>query len=245
MLGLDGDLDPLIRPSDLPGAASEPAAEPVAAEPVAAVSAEQFLAGAPEGRFPDLDAARRQQRSARETLSILREAAERARRDHADAAAALRRARLAVDEANGRAAGNDEAARLLDDVLFDPPDAPSSSAPPASRGRSGRATRRPGHAARARRAGTGRAVGPRHAPHRGAGRRHPQPGSVRDGAVRAGQPVGRRVRRAPAAGRRVRGRARGPGPRHRVRARMPSKRPAPSWPRPSAPCRSRTCRPTT
>jgi hypothetical protein len=128
MLGLDGDLDPLIRPSDLPGSVSQPVAEPVAA-----LSAEQFLAGAPEGRFPDLDAARRQQRSARETLSILREAAERARRDHADAAAALRRARLAVDEANGRAGGSDEAARLLDDVLFDPPDAPSTSAPAASR----------------------------------------------------------------------------------------------------------------
>ena len=126
MLGLGGDLDPVIRRSDIPGNPDEPAAP--AAEPAAAVSAEQFLADAPEGRYPELDAARRQQRSARETLAILRDAAERARRDHADAAAALRRARLAVDEANGRAGKKDETARLLDDVLFDPPDAPSTSA---------------------------------------------------------------------------------------------------------------------
>ena len=130
MLGLDGDLDPLIR-RERPARAPCPSPWPT---PVAALDApSSSWPGAPEGRYPDLDAARRQQRSARETLSILREAAERARREHADAAAALRRARLAVDEANGRAGGSDEAARLLDDVLFDPPDAPSTSAPAASR----------------------------------------------------------------------------------------------------------------
>jgi hypothetical protein len=118
LLGLAGDLDPLIRRSDLPGA-NEPDAD---AAPVAAVSAEQFLANAPDGAYPDLDAVRRQQRSARETLSILREAAERARRDHADSAAALRRARLALEGASGRAAPVDEASKLLDDALFDTPD---------------------------------------------------------------------------------------------------------------------------
>ena len=125
LLGLDGDLDPVIRSGDLPGADATPDDSPE--PPPAVVSAEQFLATAPEGKYADLDGARRQQRSARETLSILREAAERARRDHADAAAALRRARLAVDEANGRRAVDpDEAARLLDDVLFDPPEGASS-----------------------------------------------------------------------------------------------------------------------
>jgi hypothetical protein len=118
MLGLDGDLDPLIRAGDLPGAATAAVETP----PPATMSAEQFLAGVPEGRFPDLDAARRQQMSARETLSILRDSTERTRRDHADAAAALRRARLAVEEASGRLnPADDEGSKLLEDAIFDPP----------------------------------------------------------------------------------------------------------------------------
>ena len=117
LMDLGLDLDPLIRRSDLPGANP---GDGVTA-PVAALTTEQFLATAPEGRYPELDAARRQQRSSRETLSILREAEERARREHADAAAALRRATVALEEANGTSAQAEEASALLDDVLFDPP----------------------------------------------------------------------------------------------------------------------------
>jgi hypothetical protein len=118
LMGLGLDLDPLIRRNDLPGAHPGEAD----ATPVAAVTTEQFLATAPEGRYPELDAARRQQRSSRETLSILREAAERARHEHADAAAALRRATVALDEASGTSAQAEEASALLDDVLFDDPE---------------------------------------------------------------------------------------------------------------------------
>ncbi len=122
LMGLGLDLDPLIRRSDLPGA--NPGADDAA--PVAALTTEQFLASTPEGRHPELDAARRQQRSSRETLSILREAAERARREHADASAALRRATVALDEATGTSARAEEASALLDDVLFDPEPEPAA-----------------------------------------------------------------------------------------------------------------------
>jgi hypothetical protein len=88
---------------------------------VAALSAEQFLAAVAEGIHPELDEARRRQRQARETLSILREAAERARGDHADAAAKLRRARGAFERASSASsrASLDEASALLDDFVFD------------------------------------------------------------------------------------------------------------------------------
>ncbi len=118
LMDLGLDLDPLIRRSDLPGAHAGDGE----AAPVAALTTEQFLASAPEGRYPELDAARRQQRSSRETLSILREAADRARREHADASAALRRATVALEEASGTSPQAEEASALLDDVLFDPPD---------------------------------------------------------------------------------------------------------------------------
>jgi hypothetical protein len=127
LMGLGLDLDPLIRRSDLPGATPASAG----AGPVAALSAEQFLTTAPEGRFPALDAARRKQRSSRETLSILREASERARREHADAAAALRRATVALEKASGTSASADEASSLLDDLVFDPPE--TESAPTLNR----------------------------------------------------------------------------------------------------------------
>ena len=94
LLGMHSDVDPIVSRSDLPGAAPEKS-------PVARIATEQFLATTPEGVHPDLDAARHRQRSARETLAILREAAERARRDHTEAAS---RGRLAA-AALGRAAG--------------------------------------------------------------------------------------------------------------------------------------------
>ncbi len=127
LMGLGLDLDPLIRRTDLPGA--NPEAE--APRAVAALTAEQFLASAGEGQHPELDAARRQQRSSRETLSILRDAAERARREHADAAAALRRATMALDEATATpVVDDDDGASLLDDVLFEPVEVPPP--PPAA-----------------------------------------------------------------------------------------------------------------
>ncbi|MGZ4785784.1 MAG: hypothetical protein ACXV5S_08935, partial [Acidimicrobiales bacterium] len=108
LFGLDSDLDPIIRRSDLPGLADD--------APVARLSTEQFLANTPDGLFPELDAARARQRSARETLSILREAADRARNDHADAAARLRQAATALADAGRR----EEAARAgaaLDEAM--------------------------------------------------------------------------------------------------------------------------------
>src|ERR1700712_1284781 len=88
LFGMQSDLDPVVGRSDLPGA---PSATPDAG-PVARITTEQFLADTPDGTFPDLDAARKRQRSARETLSILREATDRARREHTEAAAAARQA---------------------------------------------------------------------------------------------------------------------------------------------------------
>jgi hypothetical protein len=108
LLGLESDLDPVIRRSDLPGLADD--------APLARLSTEQFLAATPEGRYPALDAARERQRSARETLGILREAAERARADHAAAATRLRQAASALADAGRRA----EAARVgaaLDEAM--------------------------------------------------------------------------------------------------------------------------------
>jgi hypothetical protein len=99
LFGLDSDLDPVIRRADLPGLADN--------APVARISTEQFLATTPDGRYAELDKARARQRSARETLAILREAAERARSDHAAAAARLRQAATSLADAGRR----EEAAR--------------------------------------------------------------------------------------------------------------------------------------
>ncbi len=108
LFGLASDLDPIIRRTDLPGITGD--------EPVARLSTEQFLTTTAEGRYPDLDAARARQRSARETLSILREAADRARSEHAEAAARLRQAATALADAGRR----EEAARAgaaLDEAM--------------------------------------------------------------------------------------------------------------------------------
>jgi hypothetical protein len=98
LLGMHSDLDPVVSRSDLPGSAPAQPSEPL---PVARVSIEQFLATTPEGAHPDLDACRHRQRSARETLAILREAADRAKRDHTDAASRGRVAAAALARATG------------------------------------------------------------------------------------------------------------------------------------------------
>jgi len=91
LFGLHTDVDPVVGRSDLPGASSA-----AAGGSVARITTEQFLADTPEGQHPDLDAARHRQRSARETLSILRDAADRARSEHTEAASAARLAAAAV-----------------------------------------------------------------------------------------------------------------------------------------------------
>jgi len=89
LLGLSVELDPVVRASDLPGGSEGGGLMP-------RLTAEQFIAAAPQGRFPDLDAARTRQLSSRETLAILRESAERTRREHADVAVKARRAEAAL-----------------------------------------------------------------------------------------------------------------------------------------------------
>jgi len=101
LLGLDAELDPVVRASDLPGGSHGGGLMP-------RLTGEQFLAAAPEGRFPELDTARNRQRSSRETLSILRESAERTRREHADVAAKARRAEGALAAALGGGSAGDD-----------------------------------------------------------------------------------------------------------------------------------------
>ena len=210
------------------------------------MTAEQFLATTPEGRYPELDAARRQQRSSRETLSILREAAERARREHADAAAALRRATVALDEATGAGgAGRGGVGACSTTCCSIRPEAeptPTARAATSSRPGSSELTDRLAHIEQ-----------------------------DLPGAVRASTPARSRCCSTPSATRRrprwcppsgpaqladefvalqgqvdaARAGPRGPGPRHRQRAGRGSRRPAPSWPRPRRPWPSPTCRPRT
>lgn len=103
LLGLDAEVDPVVRAGDLPGGSNSGGLMP-------RLTAEQLLAAAPEGRFPQLDAARARQRSSRETLSILRESAERTRREHAEVAAKARRLESALTAASaGPSDGTPEA----------------------------------------------------------------------------------------------------------------------------------------
>jgi len=105
LLGLAADIDPVVRASDLPGGSHGGGLMP-------RLTGEQFLAAAPEGRFPELDTARNRQRSSRETLSILRESAERTRREHADVAAKARRAEGALAAALAGGSAVDDLATM-------------------------------------------------------------------------------------------------------------------------------------
>jgi hypothetical protein len=89
LFGLHLDLDPVVRRSDLPASADDTGS-------VQRITTEQFLADTGPGAHPELDAARKRQRSARETLAILREATDRARREHTEAASAARLAAAAL-----------------------------------------------------------------------------------------------------------------------------------------------------
>ncbi len=107
LFALQSDVDSVVRRSDLPGALLD-------AGPATRISTEQFLADTPPGVYPELDAARRRQRSARETLSILREATDRARREHTEAASAARQAAAALDDATASSSLPTDATEAVD-----------------------------------------------------------------------------------------------------------------------------------
>ena len=107
LFALQSDVDPVVRRSDLPGALLD-------IGPAARITTEQFLADTAAGAYPELDAARRRQRSARETLSILREATDRARREHTEAASAARQAAAALEAATASPAAPTDAADAVD-----------------------------------------------------------------------------------------------------------------------------------
>ena len=189
----------------------------------------------PTAVYPELDAARTRQRSARETLAILREAAERARREHAEAAAdacarppprwptpavATEAARPAPPRRGHgpgrrpRRAGRRVEAELEQRQLGASTRASTScraSTPDRSRCCSTPSATRP-------RSSSCRPSGPPSWPTSSSASSARSTTSRRGSRPRAAAPP------APSPG---------------------SKRPAPSWPRPSRACRSPTCRPTT
>lgn len=106
LLDLQGDLDVLVRPSDIPGPHGAPAAPQEATEltsvlpsSVEPLSVEQFLAVTPEGEHPELDEARVARDQADEALGVLRDAVERARASLADITASRVAAESAVEDA--------------------------------------------------------------------------------------------------------------------------------------------------
>ena len=107
LFALQSDVDSVVRRSDLPGALID-------AGPAARITTEQFLADTAAGAYPELDAARRRQRSARETLSILREATDRARREHTEAASAARQAAAALEAATASPSPSIDATGAVD-----------------------------------------------------------------------------------------------------------------------------------
>jgi hypothetical protein len=104
LLDLDGDLDVLIRASDIPGATGGPG--PAAPElssvlpsSVEPLSVEQFLAVTPAGAHPELDAAQLAQSQASGALEVLRDAVDRARRSLEGLTAARVAVEAALDDA--------------------------------------------------------------------------------------------------------------------------------------------------
>jgi hypothetical protein len=130
LLDLHGDLDVLIRPSDIPGATGGgggggiviggkplggdqaadgggasvidlvPTALPASVTPL---SVEEFLAVTPEGEFPELDDIRFRQAQAREAMDILKEAMNRAKQGYEEAKVRTRVAQVALDLATTEA----------------------------------------------------------------------------------------------------------------------------------------------
>ncbi|MEZ5140942.1 MAG: hypothetical protein R2726_00240 [Acidimicrobiales bacterium] len=95
LLGLEGDLDVVLRRADLPDHAPG-SDEAVASRP----SIDHFLEETPVGVDAELDGARRAQRNAREALAVLEEAAVAARAKYDDVAARKRRTEAALAAAS-------------------------------------------------------------------------------------------------------------------------------------------------
>ena len=104
LFGLRTELDVVVRAADLPSAT--PGGSAVA---TTRPTVEQFLAETPEGRFPELDEARRRHRDAREALEVLREAAERARAELAQASERHREVRAALEATRRAGVGGSSA----------------------------------------------------------------------------------------------------------------------------------------
>ncbi|MCU0269765.1 MAG: hypothetical protein MUF83_14130 [Acidimicrobiales bacterium] len=79
LLDLHGDLDAVVRATDIPGAASVAGAGVGLPRSVERLTPEQLLERTPEGVHPELDQARRAHRDAQAARTVLREAAESAR----------------------------------------------------------------------------------------------------------------------------------------------------------------------
>ena len=104
LFGLRTELDVVVRAADLPSAT--PGGSAVA---TTRPTVEQFLTETPEGRFPELDEARRRHRDAREALEVLREAAERARAELAQASERHREVRAALEATRRAGVGGSSA----------------------------------------------------------------------------------------------------------------------------------------
>jgi hypothetical protein len=103
-----GDLDVLVRPTDLPHPGADDAevsAGPAPAEPQR-LTVDQFLAVTPEGRFPDLDAARRRREESAEALELLRDAMARTRQGLEAARARRERAEISLERARAALTGD-------------------------------------------------------------------------------------------------------------------------------------------
>ncbi|MEI7592735.1 MAG: hypothetical protein WCK41_05895 [Actinomycetes bacterium] len=94
LLDMRTDIDPLVVQADLTGVVGDPDA-------LARIEAERFIAGAPKGTYPDLDAGRDRQRSANETLTILCATADKSRADYAAAVVRAEAAAAALAEVDG------------------------------------------------------------------------------------------------------------------------------------------------
>ncbi|MEJ5253788.1 MAG: hypothetical protein WHS89_00410 [Acidimicrobiales bacterium] len=101
------DLDVLVRRADLPTGNGQAASGSAggAREPASRAAIESFIETTPEGRFPELDAARRRRNEAREALAILREAVERTRAGYEDARARRERVEAALTQARAELEG--------------------------------------------------------------------------------------------------------------------------------------------
>lgn len=100
LLDFSGDLEVLVQPSDLPGHQGVGTAGTGSLPSgLAPLGVNDFLDATPDGRYPELDAARRGQAQAREALEIMRGAVTRAQQGHEEMKVKRRRAEMALDAA--------------------------------------------------------------------------------------------------------------------------------------------------